>query len=174
VEAIQLPMATTHIGYKHGQRNSRGELHPGYDLNYGTTPNADLGRPVVAPVALKVADVGARKYYGNYVVGVNEALGYVFRFLHLDQVHCTEGQTLAAGKLLGTCGHSHYGGWPGMSAHLHYDILRLSVLKARKLPWLYWPNAQTSPEDFATIFVNPASLHPQLLLCTTVPGAVRT
>lgn len=172
MEAIQLPMAATHIGYRHGQLNARGERHPGYDLNYGTAPNADLGRPVVAPVALKVVDVGARKYYGNYVVAVNEALGYVFRFFHLDEVRCKEGERLSAGKALGTCGNSHYGGWPGMSAHLHYDLLRLSAVRARKLPWLYWPHAQTSKEDFEAIFVNPASLHPQLLLFKTVPGAV--
>lgn len=158
-------MTATCIGYRHGEVDTRGALHSGYDLNFGTIPDADLGRPVVAPVALRVVNTGARKHFGNYVIATSEALGYAFRFFHLDRVDCVEGSRLAAGKPLGTCGNSHFGGRTLLSAHLHYDILRVG-----KGSLLVWPEAGMSLEEFRRVFVDPAVLHPQLLSLRTHKG----
>lgn len=166
-DAFVLPMAATHIGYAHGQLNSRGERHPGYDLNWGTSPNADLGRPVQAPTRMQVVEVGAARYYGNYVLAQSEALGYLFRFLHLNKATVRSGQWLRPEEEFAECGNSHYGGWPGMTAHLHYDLVRLSALNEYRLSRRVWT---PRPELWDKVFVNPAALHPQLLRLKTLPG----
>jgi hypothetical protein len=45
-----------------------------------------------------------------------------------------------------------------MTAHLHYDILRMG-----RGSLLVWPEAGMSLEEFRRVFVDPAVLHPQLL-----------
>lgn len=174
-----LPMRTTHVGYVHGQRNAQGERHPGVDLNYGA-PQEDKGRLIIAPTALEIIHVDRQPYYGRTVVGANHDLDLAFRFMHLDTVLVEDGQWVDPETYLGRCGDDDGSSdkryHRGMTAHLHYDVMRLSVLKERGMNVMTWRASVTRQDVFDDVFVNPKELHGALrtLLATPTPWIPKT
>jgi murein DD-endopeptidase MepM/ murein hydrolase activator NlpD len=109
-------------------------FHPGVDLNSGAGGDADLGKPVHAPVDAVVAAVlpwdGATKGEGNHV-WLKADDGHWLHVDHLQAFRCTEGDVLKRGALIGTCGKT--GGWDW--AHVHWEVL----YNRPAAGWWQWP-----------------------------------
>ncbi len=114
-------------------------LHPGLDLNSGTSCNADEGLLVVAPLGAIVRATlfwdGSTAGEGNHVwleVDSPDSPGPTWVHIdHLDEIWCQEGQRLAPGDALGRCGRS--GGWD--CAHAHTELLK----GPPEYGWWQWP-----------------------------------
>lgn len=88
-------------------------FHSGLDLS------AEVGTPVLAVGAGKIAFAGERGGYGQLVV-VNHASGKQTRYAHLSNIAVRVGQTVQQGEILGTVGTT---GEPDSNQpHLHFEI----------------------------------------------------
>lgn len=118
-------------------------FHPGVDLNQGATGDADLGKPVRTPAAGTVRFAerwdGVTRGEGTHV-WLEAADGHWLHFDHLHALHCEEGETLAPGELVGSCGKS--GGWP--LAHVHWE-----VAYRKPASWWQWTNGWTKARVLA-------------------------
>jgi len=102
--------------------------HPGADLNAGGSCNADEGLLVVAPLRAVVRALypwdGVSMGEGSHAwLEVTDELRPGPSWVHCDHLlgfDCAEGQELAPGEVVGSCGRS--GGWD--CAHLHFEVLR--------------------------------------------------
>lgn len=118
---------TSPFGVRASRRTGRPTFHAGIDL-LGST-----GEPVyaVAPGTVRVVGSDAQRGrgvrtngYGN-VVGLEHAAdGFWSVYAHLSRVVVSEGQRVEAGALVGYVGSTSNGKFPGMGAHLHFEIRR--------------------------------------------------
>ena len=159
---MRIPTKTERFGYVHGQTNHEGIPHPGYDLNFGPTPDADYGQPVYAPEDGQVvfAKQGAGTW-GGLVVILGKS-GYAHRLGHVEKIQVKEGQSVKEGEQVAVIGKV-----PGMAPHLHYDIVRPDIirtitilLKAPYTRWDFWH--LNFPKLFDLLYVDPASVHPKI------------
>lgn len=93
------------------------------DWNRGSTPDADLGSPVVAAAAGTVvisAHQGSTNRYGN-LVKIDHGGGYATYYAHLNVRSVSAGQAVAQGQQIGTVGKTSAPG-NNISAHLHYEV----------------------------------------------------
>jgi len=120
--------------------------HPGLDLNSGGSCNDDEGALVVAPLAGVVRQClywnGVTAGEGNHVwVEVDDPCGPGPTWCHTDHllsITVANGQRLAPGEPIGTCGRS--GGWD--CAHAHTELLK-SYPQQGYWQWPYgWPRSQ--------------------------------
>lgn len=88
--------------------------HRGMDFK---TP---VGTPVYSPQAGKVTRVNWNRQYNGNCVEVRYTDGVVAKFLHLDDVLVSEGQTLAAGEQMALSGNTGRSTAP----HLHYELAK--------------------------------------------------
>ena len=86
-------------------------LHTGIDIG---TP---LGTPIRAAAAGVVTFVGWDGGYGNLIV-IQHTNGYETRYAHLDELHVTANERVAAGRIIGRSGSTGYVTGP----HLHFEI----------------------------------------------------
>ncbi|ABU96941.1 hypothetical protein [Thermus phage P23-45] len=159
---MRLPTKTSRFGYVHGQTNHEGIPHPGYDLNFGPTPDADYGQAVYAPEDGKV--VFARQGLGTWggLVVVLGASGYAHRLGHVERMTVKEGQQVKEGDQVAVIGRVQ-----GMAPHLHYDMVRPEVIKTitilLKAPYERWDFWHVNfPKLFDVMYLDPAKFHPEL------------
>lgn len=94
---------------------------------------ADVGTPIVAANAGRVALVGEFFFPGRLVI-LDHGLGLHTAYFHLDTIAVTEGQTVARGETLGTVGmtgritgpHLHFGAQLGAARIDPAVLLRLA------------------------------------------------
>lgn len=88
-------------------------MHAGIDFQ------AETGQPVKATGAGKVITAGPASGYGN-LVEIDHGRGITTRFGHLSRILVREGQTVAAGELIGRAGATGRATGP----HVHYEVRR--------------------------------------------------
>jgi murein DD-endopeptidase MepM/ murein hydrolase activator NlpD len=88
-------------------------FHAGVDIV------VDLGTPVRAAAAGRVADLGYNANYGNYII-LSHGDGLQTLYGHLSGFTVTIGQTVAQGAVIGKSGNTGYSTGP----HLHFGIYR--------------------------------------------------
>jgi hypothetical protein len=112
--------------------------HPGVDLNSGASCNDDEGAQIVAPVDGVVVAVlpwdGYTSGEGNHLwLYLDSPVCVAPCYMHFDHLQAfavDEGQRVAAGQLLGTCGRT--GNWD--CAHSHEELC-----KQAPSSWWQWP-----------------------------------
>lgn len=75
--------------------------------------------------------------YGNAVVVYHPQIGLYSFYAHLSAVAVTEGQVVRPGQLIGWVGKTTNGKFPGMGAHLHFEIRRPMAGGAMPFPAPY-------------------------------------
>ncbi len=159
---MRIPSKFTHFGYTHGQINHEKIPHPGYDLNHGPQPDSDVGLPVYAPENGEVVFAGTGNgTWGGLVVIVGQS-GLAHRLGHVDKLQVKVGSKVREGQQLAVIGK-----FPGMSPHLHYDIVRPEVIhtitiltRAQYTRWDFWH--ASFPNLFHYMYVDPAKYHPDI------------
>ncbi|MGV9305670.1 M23 family metallopeptidase [Nonomuraea sp. NPDC004354] len=119
---FQLPFP---CGQSWNGNSSASDAHQSWeiDFNRGSTPDADLGDPVVAAAAGTVvisAHQGSTNGYGN-LVKIDHGGGWATYYAHLNVRSVSAGQTVSQGQKIGTVGNTSK---PGnyISPHLHYEV----------------------------------------------------
>lgn len=180
-ETWTLPMSFREYnpwGYVHGQINSKGQLHPGYDLNDGPNAHADLGQPIYAPRPGTVVLAKHVPGWGTLLcVLLDEAVDgrrVVARFGHVHEFKVRLTDRVEAGQLIATCGD---GGLPDRwTPHLHYDLLDVGVLweLSKKLglkdPNLTYYSHGHNRELFDRLYLDPRRFHPEIDAALTRVG----
>ena len=116
---MRIPMQHDHFGYRFLQRVSSTKLHPGWDLNFGNTPNADLGLPVYPMTDGEVVYAEATgNAWGNLMVVYHPNTKNWTRYGHLQKMNYKLGDKVQITDILATCGKSGTS-----SAHLHWDLI---------------------------------------------------
>ncbi|WP_084958732.1 M23 family metallopeptidase [Thermoactinospora rubra] len=93
------------------------------DFNRGSSPDADLGDPVVAAAAGTVvisAHQGSANGFGN-LVKIDHGGGWATYYAHLNERNVSVGQSVTQGQRIGTVGKTSKPG-NNISAHLHYEV----------------------------------------------------
>ncbi len=88
----------------------RPEMHTGMDFR------ANVGDPVHATAAGKIAIAGRDGGYGN-MVEINHGNGLASRYAHLSEIDVAVGQPVRAGEVIGRVGSTGRSTGP----HLHYE-----------------------------------------------------
>lgn len=95
--------------------------HPIYGdtrFHYGVDLSAPQGTPIVATRAGVVTGTSYEAGGAGYYVTINHLDGYVTRYLHMTHYIVSEGQTVAAGQVIGYCGSTGASTGP----HLHFSV----------------------------------------------------
>ncbi|MFE3452655.1 M23 family metallopeptidase [Nonomuraea sp. NPDC059194] len=93
------------------------------DFNRGSTPDADLGDPVLAAASGTVvisAHQGSTNGYGN-LVKIDHGGGWSTYYAHLNVRSVSAGQAVSQGQKIGTVGNTSKPG-NNISPHLHYEV----------------------------------------------------
>ncbi|GAA5062456.1 hypothetical protein HNP84_007939 [Thermocatellispora tengchongensis] len=93
------------------------------DFNWGGSPDADLGQPVLAAAAGTVImseHRGSKDGFGNVIKIKHGDLVTVYA--HLNSRKVAVGATVAQGQQIGTVGKTTKPSRTGMPAHLHYEV----------------------------------------------------
>ncbi|MFI6600780.1 M23 family metallopeptidase [Nonomuraea sp. NPDC050536] len=93
------------------------------DWNRGSTPDADLGDPVVAAAGGTVViatNQGSVNGYGN-LIKIDHGGGWTSYYAHLQTMRVSIGQTVSQGQLIGNVGNTSKPG-NNISPHLHYEV----------------------------------------------------
>jgi murein DD-endopeptidase MepM/ murein hydrolase activator NlpD len=102
---------TSAFGYRRDPFHGQTKFHTGVDLR------AAYGQQVPAVSGGRVAFAGEQGGYGLTVV-VDHGDGLQTRYAHLSGIDVADGQTLAAGQVLGRVGQSGRATAP----HLHFEV----------------------------------------------------
>lgn len=98
-----------------GQRSSPGGVgstnHGGIDIAVPT------GTGIIAPVDMRITRANWSDSYGNVIYG-EDTQGNQYRFAHLSGFNVQQGQTVAAGSLIGASGSTGRSTGP----HLHFEV----------------------------------------------------
>lgn len=96
---------SSHFGYRWGR------LHAGIDIA------DDIGTPVAAAMAGRVASTGWQSGYG-YTVVIEHSRGYETLYGHLSEFAVRPGQYVGAGQTVAYMGNTGYSTGP----HLHFEV----------------------------------------------------
>jgi hypothetical protein len=123
---------TSRYGVRQGRTTGRPTFHAGWDMR------GAIGDPVFAAADGVVESIvnndgtgqsiredfnpRAFRGYGNVVVLTHPHLGTWTSYNHLNQKLVVPGQLVRAGSLIATVGNSTTGKFPGMGAHLHFEV----------------------------------------------------
>lgn len=150
----QIPMQDDRkTGYKFLDKVSgKNTLHPGEDLNSGSSGEADNGlsvKPMAAGRVVYVGNGGAG--WGNIVVIEHPSLYWISptkylatRYAHFKQVNVKVGDEVTLDTVIGLCGKSGTG-----SSHCHWEVLKKKLNK-----WTQYPNGWTR-EEVLSVWVSP-------------------
>ncbi|WP_187970958.1 M23 family metallopeptidase [Aquibium microcysteis] len=119
--AVRLPIAnpapgqsvTSGFGVRRDPLIGRPAFHAGIDFR------ASVGIPVLASGSGTVVKAGWNGGYGR-MVEIDHGNGLTTRYAHLSRVEVSEGDTVAAGAVVGLAGSSGRSTGP----HLHYEVRR--------------------------------------------------
>lgn len=131
----QPPIEADHYGYKFGDTVVKDgkavAIHPGDDLNFGSSGNAEIGAPMkpMSDGEVIFAQNGGDGW-GNVLVIWHPRLNRWTRNGHLNKFYVKVGQQVKMSDIVGEVGKTGTG-----SAHDHFEIIK------KKLPsWLTYPN----------------------------------
>ncbi len=112
----------SHYGYRNSRRTGERTFHAGIDFlaERGTPVYAVRGGVVEAVATNTTQTLFAG--YGNAVVVHHPDEGRWSFYAHLEDVTVEEGQPVEPGTLLGHVGNTTNGRFPGMGAHLHFEV----------------------------------------------------
>lgn len=113
------------MGMRPGRTSGQPRFHAGADLV------GAVGDPVYAAsdgVVFRVVHeepfLRAFNGYGNVVVIYHPADNVWSMYAHLSQTLVQQGQQVHAGQLIARVGNANNGRFPGMGAHLHFEVRR--------------------------------------------------
>ncbi len=115
----------------------REAYHTGADLNWGRAGNSDVGQPVYSPASGVVIYQQHLNPWGNVTIIRHDPLksktGQVFytRYGHMQRLTINVGDRVKRGQKIGEIGT----GGGRYIAHLHYDIVRTTVLERKPGDW---------------------------------------
>ena len=155
-------------GWRHGEINSKGQLHPGFDFNDGPNAQADMGLPLYAAESGVVTFAKRTPGWGTLIAVKLDKLvdgrEVFIRYGHPKDIYVKYNQHVSRGELIGTNGDGYM---PASYApHLHYDIGFVDVLweltRDRGLgkPDYVW--YQQKPSNFDRVYLNPERFHPEV------------
>lgn len=137
----------SHYGYRTSPRTGSRTFHAGIDFL------APRGTPVYA-VRGGVVEAVARNVrrttfagYGNAIVIRHPDQDRWSFYAHLDDVTVEEGQLVEPGQLIGHVGNTTNGRFPGMGAHLHFEVRRPAPNGESPFPGAY-RRYNVDPEDW--------------------------
>ena len=90
----------------------KGNYHNGHDIA------ADTGTTIYSPSPGKVILTGDYYYNGKFVM-INHGNNLISIFLHMDDIHVSEGRNVDKGEPIGTVGNTGLSTGP----HLHWSVL---------------------------------------------------
>ena len=90
----------------------KGNYHNGHDIA------ADTGAPIYAPSGGKVMLTGHYYYNGKFVM-INHGNNLMSLFLHMDDIHVSQGSLVKKGQIIGSVGNTGLSTGP----HLHWSVL---------------------------------------------------
>lgn len=157
------PIVNHHYGYRFAEREKKGRLHPGEDLN-GPGPGAsDLGLEVfcIGPGEVTFIDESGpnfgwgkllyvkhdmKQYFLSYGLEVPEwCPDFVWsQYAHLEEVQVTVGEKVNQETVLGLLG-----GTPYWSPHLHHEV------RKRPLGVYYYPNKRVTKAELEKMYFKP-------------------
>lgn len=117
--------------------SSWGSYHTGVDLNWGTW-DQDRGKPVYAVASGVVIFQGTMRVWGNVTVIRHDPLRaadgpvYYSRYGHMQNVVVKVGDRVKRGQKIGEVGKALTVPNP---AHLHFDIVRTTILETNPGDW---------------------------------------
>lgn len=110
------------FGVRPGRSSGAPTFHAGIDFEAARgEPVFSIASGVVERVTTDETARGPFAGYGNAVV-VKHPNGLWSFYAHLSSVDVSTGQTVLAGDLLGKAGSTTNGKFPGMGAHLHFEV----------------------------------------------------
>lgn len=117
-----LPLGTNNTAYITSNFGYR-YLNGVYDIHLGVDLDAVSGTSVYAAAGGTVNQVNTDicSNAGRYVV-ITHSGGWKIRYLHLSQINVNEGDTVAAGSLVGLSGGSGNCSESGYRPHLHFEV----------------------------------------------------
>ena len=139
----------SHYGYKFLDRDWKGRLHPGVDLN-SAPGNQDLGTPIKA-----IAD-GIIRFVGyNYKAGWGGCVSIFHKqykvwslYFHVEKIRVKTGQIVKEGEKIAEMGNCK-----GLyTAHLHFEIRHRAIGNV----WFYPPRHWTK-QDVLRYYTNPVA-----------------
>lgn len=116
---------TSPYGVRPSRRTGAPTFHAGVDFQARTGDPVYAVTDGVVRVVRSDEDRRPRAPTSGYghVIGLEHADGQAWSvYAHLSRVLVTEGETVAAGQLIGEAGSTSNGKFPGMGAHLHFEI----------------------------------------------------
>jgi murein DD-endopeptidase MepM/ murein hydrolase activator NlpD len=126
------------FGWRRSRRTGRRIFHRGLDY---AAPRGSSVHAVQAGTVFDIArDVRGRngyRGYGNAVVLYHDDQEVWSFYAHLSQVTVEPGQRVSAGQLVGRVGATNNGLFPGMGAHLHFEIRHRTPQGAAPFPGAY-------------------------------------
>jgi len=90
----------------------KGNYHNGHDIA------ADTGTPIYSPSSGKVILTGEYYYNGKFAM-INHGNSLISIFLHMNDIHVSEGSIVEKGEVIGTVGNTGLSTGP----HLHWSVL---------------------------------------------------
>jgi len=118
---LKIPIQYDHLGYDFGDINEDGFIHPGVDLNAGSSAHADLGMkffPMADGIVEFSKDTGDG--WGNLIVVFHPDLENWTRYGHAHERLVQKGQEVSPDFAIGTVGATG-GDW---TPHLHFDVIK--------------------------------------------------
>jgi murein DD-endopeptidase MepM/ murein hydrolase activator NlpD len=98
------------------------QRYDGYNFHYGLDMAAGEGSPIKAAAEGKVLASGSDSLWGNWVA-ISHEIGLVTLYAHLlKPASVSEGQTVAAGEVIGYEGSTGNTWPPGGGNHLHFGV----------------------------------------------------
>lgn len=153
---LDFPTRSDRLGLGYLQRyDKHGVWHPGVDFNFGDAPNADLGQTIAAPTYGIVKYISPKGYnggLGEYLVLFHPYHAVWSRYLHLQDIFVSVGQSVARGlpiALLGDSGTT--------TAHLHFEALNdkgHTFIKNWERPYGRYP-VGLPKNTVASMFIDP-------------------
>ena len=104
-------------GYFGASRNGK-RRHKGIDVL------ARLGEPVLASKSGRIVFAGQEKGYGLFAE-IGHFDGLRTRYAHLSRLYGRQGDWVARGDIIGTCGKTGNASAAGIQPHVHFEIITL-------------------------------------------------
>ncbi len=100
-------------------------VHPGVDLNWGTSATSDRGLPIISTLTgtVIVADNDTKGDEGRSITIENASKNIRTRYLHLSEMSVQQGQQVNTEDAIGRVGGSAKGSENGRAVHLHYEVM---------------------------------------------------
>ena len=125
----------SHYGYKFLDRDWKGRLHPGVDLN-SAPGNQDLGTPIkcIADGVVRFTGYNYKAGWGGCVSIFHKQYGVWSLYFHVEKIRVKAGQVVREGEKIAEMGNCK-----GLyTAHLHFEIRHRPIGNVWFYPPKHW------------------------------------